>query len=64
MSSSEDIPKTAGWTFFDLQSEFQRMRVPNENWSLTLLNKDYEVNCIFYFTLLLTNHVIIWLIVV
>ncbi|KAJ9580043.1 hypothetical protein L9F63_004336, partial [Diploptera punctata] len=41
-SSTEDIPKPAGWNFFDLQSEYQRMRVPNDQWSLTLLNKDYE----------------------
>ncbi|KAF4523093.1 hypothetical protein B566_EDAN003105, partial [Ephemera danica] len=43
MSSSEDIPKSAGWTFFDLQAEYQRMRVPNDNWNLTLLNKEYEL---------------------
>jgi hypothetical protein len=42
-SSTEDIPKPAGWNFFDLQSEYQRMRVPSDQWSLTLLNKDYEV---------------------
>lgn len=42
-SSTEDIPKPAGWNYFDLQSEYQRMRVPNDQWSLTLLNKDYEV---------------------
>lgn len=42
-SSSEEIPKTAGWNFFDLQAEFQRMRVPNDQWSLTNLNKDYEL---------------------
>jgi hypothetical protein len=46
-SSTEDIPKPAGWNFFDLQSEYQRMRVPSDQWSLTLLNKDYEV-CITY----------------
>lgn len=42
-SSTEDIPKTAGWNFFDVQAEFQRMRVPNEQWSLTNLNEFYEV---------------------
>lgn len=42
-SSSEDIPKQAGWSFFDLQAEYQRMKVPNDEWSLTLLNQDYEV---------------------
>uniref|UniRef100_A0A1B6DT04 phosphatidylinositol-3,5-bisphosphate 3-phosphatase n=1 Tax=Clastoptera arizonana TaxID=38151 RepID=A0A1B6DT04_9HEMI len=41
--NTEDIPKSAGWTFFDLQAEFQRMRVPNDQWSLTTLNKDYNL---------------------
>lgn len=41
--NTEDIPKSAGWTFFDLQAEFQRMRIPNDQWNLTILNKDYEV---------------------
>ncbi|XP_046395380.1 myotubularin-related protein 6 isoform X1 [Ischnura elegans] len=41
--SNDDVPKGAGWNFFDFQTEFQRMRVPNDAWSLTLLNKDYEL---------------------
>lgn len=47
-SSTEDIPKNAGWNFFDLSSEYQRMGVPNDQWTLTNLNKDYEVS-LFYF---------------
>lgn len=39
----EGFPKTTGWNFFDLQSEYQRMGVPNDHWCLTTLNKDYEV---------------------
>lgn len=42
-SSAEEIPKPAGWNFFDLQSEYQRMGVPNDQWSLTTLNENYEV---------------------
>ncbi|KAG1671098.1 Myotubularin-related protein 8 [Nymphon striatum] len=42
-ASNEDVRQTAGWSSFDLQSEFQRMGVPNENWCLTTINKDYEV---------------------
>lgn len=42
-SIPENIPKSAGWNFFDLQSEYQRMQVPNDEWCLTLLNKDYEL---------------------
>ncbi|XP_064637121.1 myotubularin-related protein 8-like isoform X3 [Lineus longissimus] len=36
-------PKSYGWDFFDLQSEYLRMGVPNENWVLTHINKDYEI---------------------
>ncbi|KAL1114919.1 hypothetical protein AAG570_007743 [Ranatra chinensis] len=42
-SSCEDIPKSAGWNFFDLQAEYQRMRVPNDQWCITLLNQVYEL---------------------
>lgn len=42
-SSNEDIPKQAGWNFFDLQSEYQRMGVPNDQWASTNLNKDYDL---------------------
>lgn len=42
-SMPENIPQSAGWNFFDLQAEYQRMQVPNDEWCLTLLNKDYEV---------------------
>lgn len=41
--SVEEISKTAGWNFFDLQAEYQRMGLPNDQWCLTTLNKDYEV---------------------
>jgi len=36
-----------GWDFFDLQSEYLRMGVPNDNWLRSHINKDYEVpsNC-------------------
>ncbi|XP_015599450.1 myotubularin-related protein 6 isoform X2 [Cephus cinctus] len=41
---SEDVlPQQAGWNFFDVQSEFQRQGVPNEEWSLTYLNRNYEL---------------------
>ncbi|KAJ1529847.1 hypothetical protein ONE63_006584 [Megalurothrips usitatus] len=43
MSSSETLPKTTAWDTFDMQLEFRRMNVPNDQWSLTLLNKDYEL---------------------
>ncbi|KAF7280256.1 hypothetical protein GWI33_006252 [Rhynchophorus ferrugineus] len=39
----EKIPKNVGWTFFDFQSEYQRMGVPNDQWALTKLNEDYEL---------------------
>ncbi|XP_011137852.1 myotubularin-related protein 6 [Harpegnathos saltator] len=41
---SEDmLPKHAGWNFFNVQSEFQRQGVPNEEWSLSYLNSNYEL---------------------
>ncbi|KAK2169772.1 hypothetical protein LSH36_7g15018, partial [Paralvinella palmiformis] len=41
--TAPDIPdKQTGWNFFDLQSEYLRMGVPNENWTLSNINKDYE----------------------
>lgn len=43
-SSLEEIPRTAGWNFFDLETEFHRMGVPNAYWTLTNLNKDYQVS--------------------
>lgn len=42
-SPVEDIPKTEGWDYFNLQTEFQRQGVPNDQWCLTKLNADYEV---------------------
>lgn len=47
-SSNEDIPKQAGWNFFDLQSEYQRMGVPNDQWASTTLNKEYDVKFITF----------------
>jgi myotubularin-related protein 6/7/8 len=40
-SSSEELVKTAGWDFFKLENEFKRMKVPNDEWQLTVMNKDY-----------------------
>ncbi|ELU00050.1 hypothetical protein CAPTEDRAFT_222026 [Capitella teleta] len=34
---------TSGWDFFDLQSEYLRMGVPNEQWALSNINKEYDV---------------------
>lgn len=45
-----EIPMSAGWNFYDLNAEYERMQVPNEDWCLTLMNKNYEV-CIRFFVL-------------
>lgn len=37
------VQQHTGWNFFNIQSEFQRQGVPNEEWSLTYLNTNYEV---------------------
>lgn len=38
-----EIPMSAGWNFYDLNAEYERMQVPNEDWCLTLMNKNYEL---------------------
>lgn len=40
---AEEIQRSVGWNFHDLQAEYQRMGVPNDQWCSTSLNKDYEV---------------------
>lgn len=42
----DTLPRHAGWNFFNVQSEFQRQSVPNEEWSLSYLNSNYEVGII------------------
>ncbi|CRK92483.1 CLUMA_CG006044, isoform B [Clunio marinus] len=42
-SSSEELVKSAGWDFFKLENEFRRMKVPNDEWQLTTMNKDYAL---------------------
>ncbi|XP_032671406.1 myotubularin-related protein 6 isoform X2 [Odontomachus brunneus] len=41
--SEDTLPRHAGWNFFNVQSEFQRQGVPNEEWSLSYLNSNYEL---------------------
>lgn len=45
------LPQHAGWNFFNVQSEFQRQGVPNDEWSFSNLNTKYEVNIIFSFSI-------------
>lgn len=48
-SNTDELSKSAGWDSFNLEKEYKRMNVPNESWSVTTLNQDYEVdNCHFY----------------
>lgn len=40
-----EIPsKSLGWNFFDLESEYLRMGVPNAHWTKSLANANYEVS--------------------
>lgn len=41
--STNDLYKSAGWAIYDMQAEYSRMGVPNEQWCLTNINKEYEV---------------------
>lgn len=45
--------KLEGWNYFNIQSEYQRMGLPNDQWCLTTCNKDYEV----YMCVSLVNYV-------
>lgn len=47
--NKDTLPQHAGWNFFNVQSEFQRQGVPNEEWSLTYLNTNYEVQILYLF---------------
>ncbi|XP_017763624.1 PREDICTED: myotubularin-related protein 6 isoform X2 [Eufriesea mexicana] len=40
--NKDNLQQHTGWNFFNIQSEFQRQGVPNEEWSLTYLNTNYE----------------------
>lgn len=42
-SSSEELIKSAGWDYFNLENEFRRMKVPNKEWQLTNMNQDYTL---------------------
>ncbi|XP_031616329.1 myotubularin-related protein 6 isoform X3 [Contarinia nasturtii] len=42
-SSNEELPKSTGWDFFSLETEFKRQHVPNDRWTLCNLNKTYEL---------------------
>ena len=38
-----ELTQSTGWYFHDLQAEFQRQGVPNENWVTCSLNVDYRL---------------------
>lgn len=40
---TEDLQKSAGWNYYNLESEFKRMHVPNERWHLTIINDKYDL---------------------
>lgn len=41
--TKDEFPKAAGWDFFKLENEFKRMRIPNDKWTLSSLNQNYEL---------------------
>lgn len=42
-SRNDDLPKPTGWDFFKLENEFKRMKVPNDQWTLSTLNQKYQL---------------------
>ncbi|XP_058791089.1 myotubularin-related protein 6 [Phymastichus coffea] len=41
--NNEGLLQEVGWNFLSIQDEFQRQGVPNEEWSLSYLNVNYEL---------------------
>ncbi|KAK7481955.1 hypothetical protein BaRGS_00026758 [Batillaria attramentaria] len=39
----DDWNKSYGWNFYDIQTEYLRMGAPSEHWTLSNLNKKYEL---------------------
>ena len=48
--SNEGLKQELGWNFFSIQDEFLRQGVPNEEWSLSYLNVNYEVSFLFTYS--------------
>ncbi|CAH1777080.1 unnamed protein product [Owenia fusiformis] len=42
-TATSDIEKQYGWDMYSIENEFCRMGLPNDNWILTNINKDYEI---------------------
>jgi len=42
-ASNEHFDKQDGWYKYSLESEFERMGVPNQYWIQTNINQNYEV---------------------
>lgn len=40
---SDTAAQPHSWDFFDIQSEYLRQGVPNENWVLSTINQDYQL---------------------
>jgi len=53
-TAADITQRSVGWNFFDLQSEYLRMGVPNDTWVLSLINRDYEVSSLCFILLLLS----------
>ncbi|XP_033123580.1 myotubularin-related protein 6-like [Anneissia japonica] len=42
-SASIDTPISEGWDVLDMESEYARMGIPNENWHRTKINENYQI---------------------
>ena len=43
----EKLTQSAGWALFDMQSEYARMGVPNNEWAYSSINSNYKVSIMF-----------------
>lgn len=45
---SSTLKQRSGWMVYDAEAEYRRMGVPNEHWTATKLNENYEVCCCYH----------------
>lgn len=45
-ASADGMEKSYGWDLYDTRSEYLRMGVPNQLWTLSSLNNKFEVSTI------------------
>nr|XP_006824875.1 PREDICTED: myotubularin-related protein 8-like [Saccoglossus kowalevskii] len=42
-SPNLQISKSSGWNLFDMETDYSRMGIPNDNWCVSSVNKNYDI---------------------